>query len=100
VNTLETAGTRGVALRRSTPDFRQITVELHSETREEQSTMERAGHPSEIVLLLNGFERVLREGAGASAVLATGEDGYWAQYATGAANAGAVKGRLPLHGNP
>jgi len=98
VNTLDIAGTRGVILCRSTMDFQKMTLELYSETLEEKATIESTGHTHDIVLVLNDFDRVVREGPGAAPVLATGEDGYWAQYATDAANACAARAKIPLAG--
>jgi predicted dehydrogenase len=94
VNTLEIAGTRGVALCRSTPDFKRMSIELYSETLEEKAAIESSGHTNDIVLVLNDFDRVVRDGPGAAPVLATGEDGYWAQYATERANACAARTKI------
>ena len=98
VNTLEIAGTDGVALCRSTPDFKQMTMQLFSKTLCEEITIGNAGHTSDIVLLIQDFIRVLRDGPGASDTLPTGEDGYWAQYATETANRKAAENRVPVSG--
>ena len=98
VNTLEIAGTRGVALCRSTPDFRKMTVQLFSESTEEEHTIDESGHTNDIVLVLNDFRKVVRDGPQAAPVLATGEDGYWAQYATETANACAARTKIPVPG--
>ncbi len=96
VNTLEIAGTQGVALCRSTPDFKQMTLELYSNTLCEQKTISSTGHTSDIVLLLNDFVNVVRQGPAAADLLPTGEDGYWAQFATETANRDAMEKRIPL----
>ena len=98
VNTLEIAGTQGVALCRSTPDFRRMTMQLYSATLCEEITLDCTGHTSDIVLLLNDFAEVVAKGPGASNTLATGEDGYWAQFATDQANASARRRRTPVQG--
>ena len=96
VNTMEIAGTQGVALCRSTPDFRRMTLQLYSATLCEELTIDSAGHTSDIVLLLNDFAEVVAKGPGACGTLATGEDGYWAQFATDQANQSAMRHRIPL----
>lgn len=98
VNTLEIAGTQGVALCRSTPDFRRMTLQLFSATLCEERTIDCAGHTSDIVLLLNEFARAVEEGPAAAPILAWGEDGYWAQFATEAANRSAIRNRIPVSG--
>jgi predicted dehydrogenase len=98
VNTLEIGGTRGVILCRSTMDFQKMTLELYSETLEEKTTIDSTGHTHDIVLVLNDFDRVVCEGPSAAPILATGEDGYWAQYATDAANACAARTKIALDG--
>lgn len=42
------------------------------------------------------FAGVVSDGRTESTIMATGDDGYWAQYATEAANASAMKHRMPL----
>jgi len=96
VNTLEIAGTEGVALCRSTPDFKQMTLQLFSNTLCEEKTTGEKGHTGDIVRLIQDFDRVLRDGPDASDTLPTGEDGYWAQYATETANRKAADSRTPL----
>jgi predicted dehydrogenase len=94
VNTLEIAGTHGVALCRSTPDLKRMSLELYSETLEERAEIASSGHTSGIVLVLNDFHRLVREGPAAAPLLATAEDGYWAQYAAEQAIASAVRNRI------
>ena len=96
VNTLEIAGTEGVALCRSTPDFRRMSIELHSNSLCEERTIDCTNHTSDIVLLLNEFAGVVSHGRTEATILATGDDGYWAQYATEMANASAMKHRIPV----
>lgn len=100
VNTLEIAGTRGVALCRSTPDFQRMSLRLFSQTLEEELTIDATGHTEDIVMVLNDFERVVREGPGASDRLATGEDGYQAQFAMETANTRAANAKIPVPGAP
>lgn len=100
VNTCEIAGTQGVALCRSTPDFRRMTMQLYSATRCEEHTFDSTGHTSDIKLVLNDFAKAVQDGPAASPTLATGEDGYWAQYATEQANGSAIRTRLPLTNTP
>ena len=96
VNTLEIAGTQGVALCRSTPDFRRMTLQLCSATLCQEMTLDSAGHTSDIALLLNDFHKTVEGGGKASGSLASGEDGYWAQFATEQANQSARRNRIPL----
>jgi predicted dehydrogenase len=93
VNTLEIAGTCGVALCRSSPDFLRMTMNLYSENLCEEVELESSGHTSDIVLLLQDFVQVVDQGAGPDSRLATGEDGYWAQFATETANRRAIAAR-------
>ena len=94
VNTLEIAGTEGVALCRSSLDLQQLTLSLYSRSLDEEIELEASGHTSDIVLLLEDFAAAASGGAAASARLATGEDGYWAQFATEAANRKAIESRV------
>ena len=94
INTLEIAGTEGVAVCRSTRDFKSTTVELFSRTLEESVTIESSGHTSDIVLVVNEFARVVEQGRSSDTVLATGEDGYWAQWATVQANSQSIAARI------
>jgi predicted dehydrogenase len=100
VNTLEIAGTRGVALCRSTSDLRRMTLQLFSQSLEEEIEIDATGHTEDIVMVLNDFERVVREGPAASDRLATGEDGTWAQFAMETANACASRTKIPVAGAP
>jgi len=93
VNTLEIAGTRGVVLCRSTLDLRHMTMSLYSEDLCEEVELESSGHTSDIVLLLQEFVQVVANGAGPDTRLATGMDGYWAQFATETANRQAIDAR-------
>jgi predicted dehydrogenase len=95
VNTLEIAGTQGVALCRSTPDFRRMTLQLYSATLCQEMTIDSAGHTSDIVLLLKDFHETVGNSGKASGSLASGEDGYWAQFATEQANQSAQRNRIP-----
>jgi predicted dehydrogenase len=94
VNTMEIAGTEGVALCRSSRDFRNMTVELFSRTLCETHELRPTGHTSDIVLVVNEFAEVVAHGRTADTILASGEDGYWAQYATEQANNQAIQGRI------
>jgi predicted dehydrogenase len=94
VNTLEIAGTEGVALCRSSYDFKTMTMELYSRTLTETHDLRPTGHTSDIVLVVNEFADVVANGRTDSTVLASGEDGYWAQYATEQANSQSVEGRI------
>ena len=95
VNTLEIAGTEGVVLCRSTPDFKSMTIELYSAQGDETVNINSSGHTSDIVLVVNEFADVVENGRGENTVLASGEDGYWAQWATSRANSQAVEARIP-----
>ena len=94
VNTLEIAGTEGVALCRSSQDFRTMTMELYSRTLTETHDLQPTGHTSDIVLVINEFAEVVANGRNAATILASGEDGYWAQYATELANSQAIASRI------
>ena len=96
VNTLEIAGTRGVVLCRSSRDFRQMTLELFSDTLCEEVTMDCTGHTSDILLMLQDFVRVVAGDVDESIRLATGEDGYQAQLATELTNSKAAASRVPI----
>ena len=96
VNTLEIAGTDGVALCRSSYDYKKMTMELYSATLCETVEIDSTGHTSDIVLLLNEFATVVRNGWTADTIMAGGNDGYWAQFATDAANSSAIRRRLPV----
>lgn len=93
VNTLEIAGTRGVALCRSSLDLRYMTMSLYSEDLCEEVELESSGHTSDIVLLLQDFVQVVETGDMSGSRFATGMDGYWAQFATETANRRAVEAR-------
>ena len=90
VNTLEIAGTSGVALCRSTLDLQHMTMSLYSQNLCEEVQLESSGHTSDIVLLLQDFVHVVENGTASGSRLPTGVDGYWAQFATETANRAAV----------
>jgi predicted dehydrogenase len=94
VNTLEIAGTEGVALCRSSYDFKSMTIELYSRTLTEKHELRPTGHTSDIVLVVNEFAKVVANGRTPDTILASGEDGYWAQYATEQANTQSTKNRI------
>jgi 1,5-anhydro-D-fructose reductase (1,5-anhydro-D-mannitol-forming) len=94
VNTLEIAGTEGVALCRSSYDFKGMTIELYSRTLTETHELRPTGHTSDIVLVINEFAEVVTNGRTPETILASGEDGYWAQYATEQANNQSIQGRI------
>lgn len=94
VNTLEIAGTEGVALCRSSQDFRTMRMDLYSRTLTEIHDLKPTGHTSDIVLVVNEFAEVVAHGRTKTTILASGEDGYWAQYATEQANRQSVEGRI------
>jgi len=73
---------------------------VRQEALEEEISIDATGHTEDIVMVLNDFERVVREGPGALDRLATGEDGYQAQYAMETANAFAAGTRIPVPGAP
>lgn len=93
VNTLEIAGVEGVALCRSTPDFKRMSVELYSNTLCEQVTIDCTGHTNDIVLFLREFDDVVAHGRRPDTIMASGDDGYWAQFATETANKSARRHR-------
>ncbi len=94
INTVEIAGTEGVAICRSTSDFAATTLSLYSRSLDESVTVRSAGHTSDIVHVLNQFVDVVEHGRRADTVLATGEDGYWAQWATERANRQSIDARI------
>ncbi|MCK5803190.1 MAG: hypothetical protein KAI66_10175, partial [Lentisphaeria bacterium] len=96
INTLEIAGTQGVVLCRSSRDFQQMTLELFSDTLCEEIDIDCTGHTSDILLLLKDFVRVVAGEEDDSIRLASGEDGYQAQYATEMTNTKAAAARVPM----
>ena len=88
------AGTEGVALCRSSLDLQQMTLSLYSRSLNEEVELEATGHASDIALLLEDFAAVVRDREAANTRLATGEDGYWAQFATEMANRRAMESRV------
>ena len=94
INTLEIAGTEGVVILRSTYDFLSKTVELYSRHGNETVQIDTVGHTSEIVLVVNELSSVIEHGRDADTVLASGEDGFWAQWATTRANQQAIEARI------
>ena len=96
VNTLEIAGTQGVILCRSSRDFRQMALEVFSDTLCEEVTVDSTGHTSDILLVLQDFVRVVAGDVDESIRLATGEDGYQAQLATELTNTKAAAARVPV----
>jgi predicted dehydrogenase len=95
VNTMEIAGTEGVALCDIDHDTKKTTLKLYSKTLCETVEFGTTGHTSDIVLLLNDVVNAVENGPEAAAKLATGEDGYWAQFATEEANRSAIESRMP-----
>lgn len=93
INTMEVAGTEGVATCRSSLDFRSMTMNLYSRTLCEEVKLDSSGHTSDIVLLLKDFAAAVTGKQQPSPELATGMDGYWAQFATEAANRQAIAAR-------
>ena len=93
VNTLEIGGTEGVALCRSSLDFRTMAMDLYSRTLCEHVDLDSHGHTSHIVLLLRDFVAAVNGQPDAAQRLPTGEDGYWAQLATEKANQAARASR-------
>jgi predicted dehydrogenase len=98
VNTLEIAGTAGVVLCRSSRDFRQMKLELFSDTVCEELDIDCVGHTSDILLLLKDFVRVVAGDTDDTIRMPRGEDGYQAQYATEQTNTKAAAARVPMYG--
>jgi predicted dehydrogenase len=94
INTIEIAGTDGVAILKSTYDFQTSALELYSKTLTESHTIGSAGHTSDIVHVVNEFARVVAQGRHGDSILACGEDGYWAQWATNRANRQSIEARI------
>lgn len=94
INTIRLAGTEGVAVVQSSYDFQSTTMELFSRTLKESHTIGTAGHTSDIVHVVNEFTRVVEHGWDDGSVLARGEDGYWAQWATAEANRQSIESRV------